>query len=204
MQGGLGAKTFRFLGFSVAVLGVVYVIAFLFLLYTGGFRYDPTPSLLAGTILTLVGVGIWLLFRNSNRTIRTGVVVGFLAVLAAISGSFVYAYTPTDYLHIRAPNQEKVVINQVAFDGADPNTLLVDVKSLWNQKTVFDSAIIKDSEGATVYEHLQVVPDELPANAQMTLAIHLSNNMTSGKYTIMLVTTMGSVFVSPSSSFTVP
>ena len=92
---------------------------------------------------------------------------------------------------------EKVSVSQVTFDSANPNVLQVYVKSMSNQTIVFDSAIIKDYTNAIVNAHLQVVPNELQANAQVTLAIPLDNNFTSGTYTITLVTTRGGYFVSP-------
>jgi len=143
--------------------------------------------------------------RNEGLTPKFA--LGLVLATVLIIGIAILTYAFTSGFMLMGPMRprsisEKVSISGVRFDAENPNTLLVDAKSLWNQTTVFDSAIIKDSKGATVYVHRQVVPDELPANAQMTLAITLSNNMTSGTYYILLATTRGSTFVSP--TFTAP
>ncbi len=97
----------------------------------------------------------------------------------------------------------KVVTRDVSFDGTNPATLLINVFYLaeLDDSVVLTNAVVKDNSGTVVAE-VDPVPNVAQAQKYVTLTLSLSSNLSSGNYTVTLLTSKVGSFVSP--SFTVP
>ncbi len=93
---------------------------------------------------------------------------------------------------------EQAVIQKASFDSSNNNTLLLNVKSLFSQTIVFNTAIIKNSQQNTVATIVSF-HHELPAQNNVIVPIDLNGiGLSSGNYTIDLWTTKSHHFSSPS------
>ena len=136
-----------------------------------------------------------------------------LAVLGiTLPSSFlVYMFTVgnlgSNLVVVSASSFERCTITKVSVSESASDTLLITVK--WERATydnrsvsiTFTDSIAKDHTDEIVATLGSPTPNELPAHTEMTLKAN-SSRLTSGIYTLQLVTSKGKCFVSP--SFTIP
>ena len=133
----------------------------------------------------------------------------FATVLVAITVAvsvrmFFFGYIPMDVCPVPIV-EGKIEMGQVSFDSANPKNFQINVKlfhsSQVDNAVVFTDAIFKNNTGDVVaFGNLQ--KSKLEPGTEMTLDISTDIDLPSGNYTITLVTTGGSSFVS--SIFTKP
>ena len=109
------------------------------------------------------------------------------------SGYFYFYFDNTDY--------RPLVNEKVAFTNAylKTSTVYLDVHSIAGNITFIDM-LIKNADGDTVNK----IPfsNSLLEGQSKIISANFEKTLTSGNYTVYLITTKGSAFVSP--SFTVP
>ena len=101
------------------------------------------------------------------------------------------------------PSFEKVAIGTISFNDANGDSLSVPVKYLSSEQErpiIFTQAIVKNETGEIVFQ-TQLPEIELPPYTETTLNISIGNSLSSGAYTLTIITSTGSAFISP--SFTV-
>jgi hypothetical protein len=140
--------------------------------------------------------------EKMKKSIKVAVVLFSLLAL----GISTYILT-SGMLDMRVPgappsSYEKLKITN-AYTNATKNAIFVYVSatnSLYNSTANIESAIIKDSVGNSVVVDNNI-DFSLSTGQSATVKVNY-NSLTSGTYTVTLITTTGSIFVSP--SFTVP
>jgi hypothetical protein len=139
----------------------------------------------------------WILsFAAVSAVSAAAILLGYMYV----SGSIL-----DDVVSVPAIPLEKIEMGQVSFDNANPKNFQINVKWLDSKRVggviVFTSAFFNNGTG-DILAFGNLHESELEAGAEMTLDISTDVDLPSGNYTITLVTTGGSAFVS--SWFTKP
>jgi hypothetical protein len=201
----LGSLSFvMILGVAAVLIGVVAEVATIF--YPNDMlRFVAGPISIVGVDCLLAALaGVWSRGKTS-RSIRKALVGGLLLLTLSLALAYSSAKTVEIVLPPNIYDREKVEMGPVTFDSANPNTLLVNVTNVsdWNESITFSNALINNASGGTV-ANVELGPYILPAQylTEKTLTIVLGTILPSGEYTVILITTSGNTYISP--SFTVP
>ena len=169
-------------------------------------RFIAGPFSIVGIGFLVTGfAGKWSMGRKTNGTFAKALVAGLVLLTLTLAVGYSYAKTMEPVVPPSIFEREKVTIGQITFDSVNSNTLFVNVTktSGGNESITFSNALIKNGSGDIVANiDLDSFIMQGPVLTERTLAINVNTSLASGKYTVTLVTTRGSAFVSP--SFTVP
>ena len=123
------------------------------------------------------------------------VILVLLCLLTVIFVGYIGQYTEGFHNEPHVPNisQEKLVIQSAFYNSAE-NSVILTVKSIKENITI-NNAIIKDSNGDALTAPISISYSILEDETK-TLTVNCS--ISSGNYTILLLTPRGSTFVSPS------
>jgi hypothetical protein len=95
---------------------------------------------------------------------------------------------------------EDVAVTQVSFDSVNPNIILVNVtvyaEQSVGQKATFNAAIFKEYPSEDIMAIIDLTPVSLSIGENTVLTIDTGDKLTSGQYTVALITTVGGVYYS--------